>query len=452
MKILLTRPPRRDARDAGLPVPPLGLAYVAAALIEAGYDVEVFDAVGLGVDWKEFERHIESTMPDVVGLGTMTPTADITYRAAKIIRPFTKWIVIGGPHATAVRSQIFDDCPEVDHLVIGEGEEVVAPYIEWLNRCETDPPPDGVMTRNYPFIEAKTSKPIESIVRPARHLLGGAEYRYLMSTRRGFTTMITSRGCPFRCTFCDKSVSGSAWRARPADDVVDEMEELSRCGIGFINIYDDNFTLKRSRVVDICNQIIERGVDIHWKCEGRVDGVDLPLLKLMFQAGCRVIAYGVESGNRKSLLKLRKDVTIERVIQAFSETREAGLRTMAYAILGIPGESAREVRQTTRFIKEIGADYVQYSTLSALPGTELGADIEPVNVLSPVDSDLNRPTITELPANELSKLMRDAWRGFYLRPTSIWRIGCDAVNSGSVGEMMRLGGIMLNYQVSSKIR
>jgi radical SAM superfamily enzyme YgiQ (UPF0313 family) len=145
-------------------------------------------------------------------------------------------------------------------------------------------------------------------------------------------------------------------------------------------------------------------------------------------------------------------VTIERVIQAFSETREAGLRTMAYAILGIPGESAREVRQTTRFIKEIGADYVQYSTLSALPGTELGADIEPVNVLSPVDSDLSRPTITELPANELSKLMRDAWRGFYLRPASIWRIGCDAVNSGSVGEMMRLGGIMLNYQVSSKIR
>jgi radical SAM superfamily enzyme YgiQ (UPF0313 family) len=230
------------------------------------------------------------------------------------------------------------------------------------------------------------------------------------------------------------------------------MEGLSRGGIGFINIYDDNFTLKRSRVVDICDEIIRRGLDVHWKCEGRVDGVDLALLKLMHRAGCRVVAYGVESGNRDSLLRLRKDVTIERVIQAFSETREAGLRTMAYAILGIPGETAKEVRQTTRFIKEIGADYVQYSTLSALPGTELGSDIEPVNVLSPVDSDLSRPTITDLPASELSKLMRDAWRGFYLRPTSIWRIGRDAVNSGSVGEMMRLGGIMLNYQVSSKIR
>ncbi len=452
VKILLTRPPRRDARDAGLPVPPLGLAYVASALVEAGYDVDIFDAVGLGVGWEEFERYIETTRPDMVGLGTMTPTADIAYRAAKIVRPYTKWIVVGGPHATAVRAKIFTECNEIDHLVIGEGEEVIAPYVKWLEQGETGTPPDGVMTRSTSFREAKISRSIEDIARPARHLLQGAEYRYLMATRRGFATIITSRGCPFRCTFCDKSISGSSWRARNATDVVDEMEELSRGGVGFINIYDDNFTLKRSRVVNICNEIIRRGLDIHWKCEGRVDGVDHALLKLMYLAGCRVVAYGVESGNRESLLKLRKDVTIERVIQAFSETREAGLRTMAYAILGIPGETAKEVRQTTRFIKEIGADYVQYSTLSALPGTELGSDIEPVNVLSPVDSDLSRPTITEIPARELSKLMRDAWRGFYFRPTPMWRIGRDAVNSGSVGEMMRLGGIMLNYQVSSKIR
>ena len=114
VKILLTRPPRRDARDAGLPVPPLGLAYVASALIEAGYDVDIFDAVGLGVGWAEFERHIEATQPDLVGLGTMTPTADIAYRAAKIIRPHTKWIVVGGPHATAVRDKIFTEILGVD--------------------------------------------------------------------------------------------------------------------------------------------------------------------------------------------------------------------------------------------------------------------------------------------------------------------------------------------------
>lgn len=452
MKIVLTRPPRRDARDAGLPVPPLGLAYVASAMIAAGHDVEIIDAIGLGIGWRDYKDKIEVIQPDLIGFGTMTPTADITYRAAKLLRPLAKWIVVGGPHATAVKSILLDDCEEVDHLVIGEGEEVVAPYVKWLESGEKNDPPNGVMARGKPFTESKPTIEINDIPRPARHLLKGCEYRYLMATRRGFATMITSRGCPFRCTFCDKSVSGSNWRARRASDVVDEMEELSNSGIGFINIYDDNFTLKRARVIDICDEILNRGLDIHWKCEGRVDGVDLHLLKLMHRAGCRVIAYGVESGNRDSLQRLRKDVTIERVIQAFSETREAGLRTMAYAILGIPGETAKEVLQTTRFIKEIGADYVQYSTLSALPGTKIGEGIEPVNVISPVDSDLYRPTITEIPANELSKLMREAWRDFYLRPTSMWRIGVDAVNSGSLSEIVRLGGIMLNYQVNSKIR
>ena len=151
------------------------------------------------------------------------------------------------------------------------------------------------------------------IPRPARDLLPNESYRYLFATRRGFATMISSRGCPFRCSFCDKSVGGSKWRARPATDVVDEMAELKdQLGVGFINFYDDNFTISRKRVMAICDEILKRNLDIEWKCEGRVDSVDPEMLSRMRQAGCRVVAYGVESANPETLALLRKDVTVPR--------------------------------------------------------------------------------------------------------------------------------------------
>jgi len=220
------------------------------------------------------------------------------------------------------------------------------------------------------------------------------------------------------------------------------MEGLSRGGIGFINIYDDNFTLQRSRVMAICEEILARGLDIEWKCEGRVDGVDLEMLRLMRRAGCRTVAYGVESGNEATLALLRKDVKVGQAQAAFADTRAAGLRSLAYVILGAPGESATDVHRTLDFCREIGADYVQFSSLVALPGTPLfrshghkaGGD-----VVNPVDSDGHRATLTDLPAEELAALMRTAWIGFYLRPRPLARLATDAIRSGSLRESWRMG-------------
>ena len=446
--MLLVRPPRRDSRDAGLPVPPLGLAYLAGELREAGRPVEILDAYALGWSWERFEAELARRSPDVVGLGTMTPVADVAYRAARIARRYARTVVMGGPHATAVREQVFADCAAIDHLVLGEGEETIVPYLEWLERG--GPIPDGVMAPGQPFREREPSRDIEAIARPARDLLPNHGYRYLMATRPGFATLITSRGCPFRCSFCDKSVSGSRWRARQAVDVVDELEDLAAQGIGFVNVYDDNFTLHRLRVVEICEEILRRGIDVEWKCEGRVDGVDAELLRLMRRAGCRVVAYGVESGNAETLALLRKDVSIAKVREAFAATRAAGIRPLAYIILGAPGESREQVRNTIDFVREIGADYVQFSSLVALPGTPLfeqyggrpGADVR-----NPVDGDAHRHTVTDLPADELAALMRYAWRSFYLRPRPLARLARDAVASGSLEEAARLGLAMARWNL-----
>jgi radical SAM superfamily enzyme YgiQ (UPF0313 family) len=451
VKVLLVRPPRRDAWDAGLSVPPLGLAYVASALREADIPVEILDAYALGLSWEMFEEALAASDAQVLGMGTMTPVAETAYRAAALAKRFFETVLLGGPHPTAVKEEVFAQCEHIDHLVIGEAEEVVVPYMAWLESGAEGAPPPGVMARGQRFEAHSPSRPIDSIVWPARDLLPNHAYRYLMATRPGFATLISSRGCPFRCSFCDKSVSGSRWRARSAPDVVAEMAHLVSQGVGFINFYDDNFTLRRNRVVAICDEILRQGVDVDWKCEGRVDGVDVELLKLMRRAGCRVIAYGVESGNRETLALLRKDVEIEQVIQAFSATREAGLRSLAYLILGAPGESVEDVERSIRFVREIGADYVQFSALTALPGTPLFAshrDELRGGVGSPVDSERVKQTLTDLPTEELDRLMRLAWRSFYLRPAPLMRLAKDAVASGSVPEALRLGRSMARWSFS----
>jgi len=416
------------------------LAYIAAAARQAGAAVDLVDAYALRWTWPRFAAEVRRRQPDVLGLSAMTPVADVAARAARECRPHVGRIVLGGPHPTAVGVRVFDEIPELDAAVVGEGEEIIGPLLSWLDRRD-GPPPPGVLAPGHPFVETTPSRPIAAIARPARDLLPNHAYRYLMATRPGFGTMITSRGCPFRCTFCDKSVSGSRWRARPAGDVADEMIAMRRRhGIRFVNFYDDNFTLRRDRVARICEALIRQRVDVEWKCEGRVDGVDLPLLKLMRRAGCRVVAYGVESGNEQTLSLLRKDITVEQTRRAFEQTRAAGLRSLAYMILGAPGESADEVENSIRFCREIGADYVQFSSLVAMPGTPLFDTARAtVDVKNPLDGDQSRATVSDLPAETLAGLMRSAWMGFYLRPRALGRLARDAVVSRSLGEAMRMG-------------
>ena len=447
MDVLLARPPRRDPSEMSLAVPPLGLAYIAASLRSAGHRVRVLDAAVQRWSWHRFEQELAHTRPDVLGLTAMTPVADVAARAARVARPHVRHILLGGPHPTAVRAAVLDEMPELDAAVVGEGEDIAPRLLAWLAH-PAGPPPAGVLTRTHPFVEADPPD-IHGIVPPARDLLPMGRYRYLFATRPGFATMLTSRGCPFHCTFCDKSVSGSRWRARGPAEVVDEMARLvDEHNVGFINFYDDNFTLSRSRVVRICEEILRRGVDVEWKCEGRVDAVDLPLLRLMRRAGCRTIAYGVESGNQDTLDRLRKDVTVAQAPAAFAATRAAGIRTLAYIILGAPGEDRAAVERTIAFCRSIQADYVQFSTLVAMPGTPLfAAHAGGTAVPNPVDADQHRATVTDLPPDELAALLRTAWAGFYLRPRPIWRLGRDATASGSLSEGARLARGLARWMV-----
>jgi radical SAM superfamily enzyme YgiQ (UPF0313 family) len=409
-----------------------------------GLPVTLLDAYGEGLSWEETAAFVRRLRPDVLGLSTMTPVRDVAWRAAALLRPYVRHIVLGGPHPTAVGSSALDECPDLDFLVEGEGEETLPALVEALSAASQPPPIPGVVSRSWHGGPGVMPDP-ERLPLPARHLLPNHRYRYPLATRAPIATLITSRGCPFHCTFCDQAVTGRRWRPRSPAHVLDELRHLEATGFRYVNIYDDNFTVDRRRVEAICEGILRQKIRLDWKCEARVDGVDREMLKLMARAGCRTIAYGLETANQVGMDALRKDSTVEEARQALRWTRKAGIETMAYVLFGIPGETPADARRTLEFCEAEGVSYVQFSTLSAVPGTALfdqaqaegwitGADVR-----GPFDDDLSRATIIAPGWTEesLREVTRAAYRRFYLRPSFAVRHGVRAWRSGLLGSQVR---------------
>lgn len=424
MKILLIQPPPRKIVKEDIVVPPLGIAYLAAVIEKQGHSVSIIDAFAEALDLHSLEDRVKKIAPDLIGITGMTPVIDNAFRTAGICRRYAKYVVIGGPHVSVAGSKVFEQCPDVDYVIQGEGEISFPLLVEALERNKDITNVPGVITRDFSNLPSPLIDELDSIPFPARHLLPNERYRYILSSGK-VTTMFTSRGCPYHCVFCDKAVFGSKWRARSAANVVDEIELVRRdYGIDSIIFYDDLFTLDKKRVLEICQGIIDRKLKIEWKCEGRVNLADKETLTLMKKAGCSMIAYGVESGNQKGLDYLNKGTTVEQIRNAFELTKRAGIRPMAYFVLGIPVETYDDELRTIDFAKEIKPAYAQFSVLSPVPGTKLYDDAvrmgwyKEVEAKNPMDKDVNRPAIINENWDEekLVRILREAHRRFYMSP------------------------------------
>jgi radical SAM superfamily enzyme YgiQ (UPF0313 family) len=425
MKVLLLNPPARQQTAESLVVPPLGLAYLAAVLKKAGYQVAIKDAFAEGWSWPDLERFLKAERPRILGLSSMTPIVDLAYQAARLARPYVATIVMGGPHASVWREQVFQQCPEVDYLVIGEGEETVLELMDALAAGRAPAGLPGLRGRNFTGPPRPLLSDLDALPFPARELLPLERYYYPLAKRNRVTTLFTSRGCPYHCIFCDKSVFGSRWRARSAANILAEIDEIvQRFQIHSVIIYDDLFTLDKDRLEAVCEGILKRPYRVDWKCESRVNLVDRGTLALMKRAGCTMIAYGVESGNQHGLDYLGKKFTLEEVRRAFALTHEAGLETMAYFILGLPVESYAEELKTIALAREINPTYAQFSTLSPFYGTRLYEEAlakgwyREVSAHNPMDKDLKRPVVMAPQWDEasLQRILRQAHLSFYLRP------------------------------------
>lgn len=432
MRVLLVRPPPLVGRGSGLPVPPLGLLGLAAVLRRGGLEVRVLDGALARYDRPGFLARVVRSGAHVLGVSVLSPLLSEARSFLEDVRGTVPRILVGGPHPSAVPDRVLDQLPQADGAFVGEAEENVVDAVRWLWEPVGDPPP-GLKVRGGTFRPASLVEDLDRLPFPAWDLVPRGAYAYPLATRPGFATLVTSRGCPHGCVFCDRSVAGRRVRSRSPDSVLEELRWLQvERGVGFVAFYDDSLLHDRARAWALCEGVLGRGLDLHWKCEARVDQVDPALLALMRRAGCRMVSFGVESASDESLRRLGKGFTTAQVRRAFLQAREAGLGTLAYALLGVPGETVEDGRRTVRFCMELGADYAQFSTLTPLAGAALGEE----RVLcspGPLDAEAQRAVATDLEPAELERLTRHAWRAFYGRPGVMARVVRDLARSRTGG-------------------
>ncbi|HII71281.1 TPA: radical SAM protein [Candidatus Woesearchaeota archaeon] len=459
MKILLINPPDLTPLGSEVPEivneerghnPPLGLLYVAAYLIEnskgSKHKVKVLDASVEGLGFEDIKERIANLRPDIIGMTAMSFTLLDCLKIADIAKKIDKdvKVVLGGPHVNLYPEESLS-IENIDFLVLGEGER---PFLELVENIENPAKVDGIGFKQDGKIHLNQKLPLiedlDEIPFPARHLTPYRKYNSLLGKHDIVTTMITSRGCPYKCLFCDRPHLGKVFRARSAENVFQELKECVDMGINEFLIYDDTFTIDRKRVVDICNLIIKGGLDISWDIRARVNTVDYKLLKLLKKAGCERIHYGVEAGNPEILKVLRKGITKEQVREVFKMTKKAGIQILAYFMIGSPRETEETIQETIDFAKELEPDYVHFTITTPFPGTELyfmglkegliKKDVWREFARNPT-SDFVPPLWEEnLTREELIRLLKKAYKEFYTRPSYILK---RLVKVRSLGEFKR---------------
>lgn len=420
-------PPSRSAVKTTLRVtlPPLGLGYLASILEREEHEVRIVDSLAMDYDLTDVKGAIKKFDPEVVGITATTPAIYDAYKVAEVAKemnPNCK-TVIGGPHATFMARETLDECPYLDIVVKGEGEQTVRELASNGDLRAIK----GIAFRENGSIrengERGFIKDLDEVPFPAYHLFPMEKYK---TNGVKFGTMITSRGCPFRCTFCSSSkLCGKIWRGRGPINVLKEIKLLKdEYKIGEIEFLDDTFTLNNKRAEVICELLIKEGTDISWSCSSRVDTINVELVKKLKKAGCHSIYLGVESGSQKSLNLIKKGITLMQAKRAIKIAKKMKLDTVASFIIGIPGETIKAIEKTVKFAKKLNPTLAQFTIFTPYPGTEAYDFAEKKGLLATrdwskfttLDPVMN---LSSIPPHKLKKLLRGAYLSFYLRPSFI---------------------------------
>jgi anaerobic magnesium-protoporphyrin IX monomethyl ester cyclase len=344
--------------------PPLGIAYVAASLQEAGHVVQVLDCTFLHRD--DALRQALAVQAEVVGIYCMATMTQDCLWFAQHLRGRCELLVAGGPLPTC-DPEAFSE--QFDVVVRGEGEQTMREVVAAHERgADVSSVAGTASSAPRPF-----ATELDQIPFPARELLPNEHYIGYGKRKYGYpiTTVMSTRGCPFRCEFCSNVVFGDSYRERSSSNVVDEIEAALALGYERISFADDVFTLNSRRVLEICQEIQRRGLRFLWECLGRVDAFDYPTAKEMKDAGCFRIFFGIESGNDQILKLMNKQITTAQARDAVQIAHRAGLEVGAFFILCYPGETDDTVLDTLRFAGSLPLDYVGLTMPYPLPGTAL---------------------------------------------------------------------------------
>ncbi len=379
MKIAIIAPPY-PLEEA--PSPPLGVTYVAAACERAGCEVRIFDYIVRRYTREKLAAELDEFKPDVVGATSVTMNFKGTAAIMQDVKSHNPAIIamMGGPHVSYDWANTLINYPEIDLIVVGEGEETLSELLPVIHDRAAWDTVKGIAFRKdgqahftgvRAFIDDLDTLPV-----PARHLLPISRYRAM-----GFpVSIITSRGCPNQCIFClGRRMVGSKVRYRTPGLIVDEIEDIVSYGFTRINIADDLFTSNKVRVLAFCDELKRRGIKITWSAFARVNTVDAEILSAMRQVGCDTVSFGMESGNAEMLKRVKKGITMEQAVKAVQACKESGVSAHASFMIGLPGESPETIADTCAFAEGLGIDYGVH-LLAPFPGTTVREEREKYDI------------------------------------------------------------------------
>jgi len=401
MKVQLYVPPGgyfAERWSKGATMPPLGLLYIGAVLEKAGVDVEIVPADVLKLDWGGIRRKIEADQPDIVGVTSTTENRFQSFRLVKVAREAAPGAVtvMGGPHASMAAEDTLAHIPELDIVVRGEGEMTMIDLAHALERKRAAGAIAHVAGISYRQDGRVVSNPhrspitnLDGLPFPAFHLVPFEKYNFKIDVPgRGplpAVNIMTSRGCPFNCNFCATPINwGRAVRVRTTDNVIAEIEsDIEKLGSRVIFFYDDTFNVSVRRVEDICTKMIERRLDVFWRCEVRLDLVTRPLLARMKQAGLFHVSFGIEAGServRNSVID--KKIRIDDFHNVIAWCRELDIIPNVFFIFSHPTETWEEAQETIRLIERYRNEVeASVAILHIYPGTPLEATAKEIGRL-----------------------------------------------------------------------
>ncbi|NLF88656.1 radical SAM protein [Candidatus Bathyarchaeota archaeon] len=354
--------------------PPIGLGYIAAFLQQHNISVEIVDCTFL--DEKQAVDKIIKNKPAIIGIQSMYSMREPALELARLLRPHCGLLVAGGALPT-INPEMF--LVDFDVVVQGEGEQTMLELVNQFISGGAFDEIKGIAFKDKATGEIKrtASRPLienlDSLPFPSRELFDNSSYKKYYNRRFGYktTAILTSRGCPFNCDFCSKPIFGSTVRTRSPIKIVDEVEAVVSLGYDRIWFADDCFTLEKSRLMEVCDKIIDRGVRVKWECLSRVDTLDLEIANKMKQAGCLRVFFGIESGNDYILKIMKKQITTKQAANAIKICKKTGIKAGAFFIVGYPGENYRTIQDTVKLASSLPLDYLSFTLPYPIPGTPL---------------------------------------------------------------------------------
>jgi len=441
MKVLLINPPYTrgntwgDFKSVGAYTPPLGLCYLAAVLRKKNIDVKIIDAYVLRYTINQIIKILKEYSPDIIGITSVSILFEDTKKLAKSIKAELDLpVIIGGPHVTIFPEDTMK-CLYFDFGVIGEGEETIDEIIQYLEGERSIESIKGIIYRKDGLLVRNNNRglimDLDKLPLPTIDLLPSINnYSPLAFTYRkkpvGY--VLTSRGCPFSCIYCIR-IMGKKFRTHSPERILCEIERLLyEFDVKEIHFSDDCFTVDAKRVNKICDLILEKGLKFSWKCSTHVNSLDYELLKKMKNAGCWYIGIGVETGDPRMMKFIRKNIDFEHLIKVIQWADSLGIAVKGFFILGFPSETWESLKNTIQFSQKYPFFSVSYNIAYLNPGSEMDriADDFGIAERGSCKATAYSNSLSFIPhgftAKDLKIIQRDAYLGFYLRPTQLLKM------------------------------